>query len=943
MRDVFKLEPHTWAELRMLLGQALEVPAPERDRWLAALDPALSCHVPRLRALLAHARDGGSGSAMASGPMAETGPLAHMPLTAHRSAEPGDVGPYRLLRELGSGGMASVWLAERTDMLQRRQVALKLPHGAWRRAGLAERMAREREILATLQHPNIATLYDAGLGDDGQPYLALEYVEGERIDHCAERLGLDVPATVRLFLQVVRAVAHAHAHLVVHRDLKPNNILVTAAGDVKLLDFGIAKLLDQGSAEESELTRQSGRAMTPAYAAPEQILGQPIGTPADVYALGVVLFELLAGRRPYALDRGSRAALEDAIVQADPPRPSAVAPPSRRAALRGDLDTIVLKALHKDAGQRYATADALAEDLLRHLEHRPVLAQPDRAGYRMARFVRRNRLAVGTSTAIVAALAIGAGVAAWQAVQARAEQRRAEAVKSFVTGLFADANPFATASSQPTVEGLLQSALARLKAQPTGDGALRVELLEIIGSALTGLGRYEQAALVLRQAIDEGSRSLGAGHRLSLRARVTLTEVYRHSGRTAEMKAELDDVLPRLRAAGASMPEELVAAMKNRAHLAIEQGRMQDAQATAHEALALADRWLGPDHPETADAALVVAAADQFGSDPQQLLASTARAVEAVSRAFPQDPPHAKVLDARFAHGRALGNAGRFDEAVTALQPVLQTVREQLGADAVMAGFVAADLSRFELALGHADTSLQHAQAALSVLERTVQGDSYTVAMAHLIAGRAALALYRADDARRSLDRARPGLVAARGEASPLLAELSTHHAFSLALLGQLDDAWQEVGAQMAGIDDLPALLKYRLLHAAGLVQRFRGDLDRAQSLQDQALSVLPAGESNAGRRAGARDELARIWLERGEPAKALALVPPQSPEPAPRSAAAAQRLLTQGRALLALTRPAEALSPLLQAADFWRRHGAGSPWEAEAIAWQQRAVAASN
>jgi serine/threonine-protein kinase len=219
-------------------------------------------------------------------------------------------------------------------MLQRRPVALKLPRGAWRRAALAERMAREREILARLNHPNIARLYDAGIDAQGQPYLALEYVEGERIDAYCRRNALDVAARLRLFLQVTRAVAHAHANLVVHRDLKPANILVAA----------------DGTARETELTQLAGRALTPDYAAPEQIVGEPIGTAADVYALGVVLFELLTGARPYAIRRDSRAALEEAILNVDPPRPSSVATtPKLRKRLRGDLDTIVLKALSATA------------------------------------------------------------------------------------------------------------------------------------------------------------------------------------------------------------------------------------------------------------------------------------------------------------------------------------------------------------------------------------------------------------------------------------------------------------------------------------------------------------------------------------------------------------------------------------------------------------------
>ena len=246
---------------------------------------------------------------------------------AAHGEQPGDVvGPYRLVRELGSGGMGVVWLAERTDGLIKRPVALKLPHGAWKRAGLAERMAREREILATLSHPNIAHLYDAGV-TRRRAALPRHRIRRRHTHRCvlprAAARGAD--ARLELFAQAADAVAYAHGKLVVHRDLKPANILVTAGGQVRLLDFGIAKLLEDGQATETRLTELSGRALTPDYASPEQILGEPLTVASDVYSLGVVLYELLCGQRPYKLQRDSRGALEEAILQADPPLPSAVA------------------------------------------------------------------------------------------------------------------------------------------------------------------------------------------------------------------------------------------------------------------------------------------------------------------------------------------------------------------------------------------------------------------------------------------------------------------------------------------------------------------------------------------------------------------------------------------------------------------------------------------
>jgi serine/threonine-protein kinase len=426
------------------------------------------------------------------------------------------VGPYRLIRELGSGGMASVWLAERGDMLQRRQIALKLPHGAWRRAGLAERLAREREILAGLEHPHIARLNDAGVADGGRPYLALEWIDGERIDRFADRHGLDVRARVRLVVQVAQAVAHAHAHLVVHRDLKPANILVTSDGVPKLLDFGIAKLLDQGTAEETALTQVVGRALTPDYAAPEQLAGGPVGTAADQYALGVVLYELLAGVRPPRAVPSLPGGVADAALQAEPPAPSAVAPAERRRALSGDLDTIVRTALAADPARRHGSVDRFAADLERHLARLPVLARPIGALERLGKFVRRHRAGVASATALTVAVVLGAGVALWQAAAAREGQQRAERALAFVASIFRDADPWQSGAERRDARQLLQVARHAEAAAELADALRQADALGLARTPLRcdgeiALGRANEAVRTLAacdaywQALDAGS------------------------------------------------------------------------------------------------------------------------------------------------------------------------------------------------------------------------------------------------------------------------------------------------------------------------------------------------------------------------------------------------------------------------------------------------------
>ena len=444
------------------------------------------------------------------------------------------IGPYRLLRSIGAGGMGAVWLAERADGLFQRQVALKLPRGAWPRADLVERMARERDILAALTHANIARLYEAGITAGGRPYLALEYVEGSTIDAYCAGERLDVYARVRLFLQVVEAVAYAHARLVVHRDLKPSNILVTKEGQVRLLDFGIARLLEEGSVRDTPLTELSGRPHTPEYASPEQIAGGPLGIATDIYSLGVVLYELLCGTRPYKLRRDSVGAIETAVLEQDPDPPSAAASErSLRKVLRGDLDTIVLKALKKKPGDRYATVNALGDDLECYLNGRPVLARPDGSWYRLSKFARRNALAVGAAAIVIVSLAAFGLVSAWQASVldeqrrvAQTERDTAEQVVRLLIDLFETTNPSVRPDGErmPLGEflaGAETRSLELLRSTP----AVRAKLQQVFGLIHQTRGQYAQARQALDEALAEQRRQRGPDHPEALESLQALGEL----------------------------------------------------------------------------------------------------------------------------------------------------------------------------------------------------------------------------------------------------------------------------------------------------------------------------------------------------------------------------------------------------------------------------------
>jgi len=457
------IEPQRWQRLSPWLDEVLALPAGERETWLGAFSQREPVLAAELRALLA----GGAAAPGAELLQGAAGAAASMAAFSISPPQAGRrIGAYTLLEPLGEGGMGAVWLAERSDGRYVGRAAVKLLHAGVVQRSLAARFKREGAILARLSHPHIARLVDAGLTDDGQPYLVLEHVAGERIDRWCDTRCLDMRARLQLFAQVLQAVQHAHSQLVVHRDLKPANVMVDAQGAVKLLDFGIAKLLDEGElpADATELTRDGGRVLTPLYAAPEQTRGEPVGTATDVFALGLLLYILLTGQHPRIDARGESIPATGPLplasrVVTDPARRddadlAAVAAargttPARLAhALAGDVDNILAKALRDEPRERYATVAAFADDVQRHLQGHTVSARPDSLAYRVSRFVGRHKLGVGLSGGALAAIIAMAVVADQQRRAAEHERDAAtrqqavsEAVAFFMEELIGQVGP----------------------------------------------------------------------------------------------------------------------------------------------------------------------------------------------------------------------------------------------------------------------------------------------------------------------------------------------------------------------------------------------------------------------------------------------------------------------------------------------------------------------
>lgn len=523
MGNPSSMTPERWQRLQVLFDRALELDPQARAEFVVAeCGEDLSLREQLLSLIMASATDDDRFEERVDGA------IASMML---RDAElsPGHrIGHYKIVRLIGRGGMGAVYLAERADLEFDQSVAIKVVADGALSHRIVARLRSERQILANLNHPNIARLLDGGATQDGTPFLVMEYVDGQRLDRYCEERRLSIPQKLRLFQQVCAAVQYAHQNLVVHRDIKPSNILVTADGTPKLLDFGIAKLVDPNATTQGlALTRIHERVLTPEHASPEQVRGERVGTVSDVYALGVLMYELLSGLKPFNFIGLSFDQIEKTICEVEPPKPSAAvlaaskldiptAEASLGKELAGDLDTLILKAMHKDPDRRYGSAGALSYDIENFLSRRPIAGRPDNFTYRARKFWERNRWAMATSIGVVLLVAGLTVIYTWRLVQERnaaeSERRTAQEISEFMQGVFDLADPTEARGNAITVREALDAAVIRIDSELKDQPRARADLLLAMTRAYRGIGLWKQGLELAKKTVAQERDAFGNSH-----------------------------------------------------------------------------------------------------------------------------------------------------------------------------------------------------------------------------------------------------------------------------------------------------------------------------------------------------------------------------------------------------------------------------------------------
>jgi serine/threonine protein kinase/Tfp pilus assembly protein PilF len=786
------MDPERWRHVSRHLDLALEMGPGARAAWLASLRVAEPAVAVDVEALLAEHRvlsDEGflESSAFLDAPASTLAGLT--------------VGGYTLESPIGQGGMGTVWRAVRTDGRFEGKAAVKLLNAALIGRTGEERFRREGSILARLTHPHIGRLIDAGVSGTGQPYLLLEYIDGRHIDRYCDEQRLGVEERLRLFLDVQSAVAHAHANLIVHRDLKPSNVLVTTDGQVKLLDFGIAKLIDAGDAAASRLTVDGGRALTPKYAAPEQVTGGAITTATDVYALGVLLFELLTGRHPTGEDAQSPAEFFKSVADSDPTRLSdavtvtadhglaatlavqrASTPDRLRRLLRGDLDTIVGKSLKKDPQERYGSVAEFADDLRRYLERQPISARPDTVRYRAGKFIMRHRRSVSAAAATVAVVV---ALVAFYTVQLTRERDRAQLqaekasrVSELLTSMLTWSDPYRTPDGrEPTVQALLDNGVERIARDLQAQPDVQAQMFTGIGRTYERMGLRDKARPLLERALAIGRRTFEGDHAQVAQTLNDLGVLQRDAANLDAAEALLTESLAMRRRLFGPVDKDVAVTLVEFARVLRDRGRSAEAEAPAREALAIRQQVFGEEHRETAtsknELGLLLLERGELDEAEPLLRQNVATSERVLGASHPNaaaskanlarllnargNPAGAEVLlrEALAVQRRTFGESstqvagtlnnlalnvaaqGRFTEAQPMFEEALRIGQSHLSADHPRVVLYAVDLARIRIERGQGAATEHALRRALDVRQRLYPAGDWRIAQVQSLLGAA--------------------------------------------------------------------------------------------------------------------------------------------------------------------------------------------------------------
>jgi serine/threonine-protein kinase len=854
------LTPERWRRIEELFESMVELEGAERATALAAAcaeDEPLRGEVESL--LAAHER---AGSFLDRPALVRPPPSAPEPRPGPAVGQ--RAGAYVLVRELGHGGGGRVFLAERADREYEGRVAVKVLNAPLASPQLLERFRRERQILADLDHPNIARLLDSGTLPEGLPYLVMEYVEGTPIDEYCDRRRLGIEERLRLFQHVCRAVQYAHRNLIVHRDLKPGNVLVTEDGTPKLLDFGIAKLLEPGDAAEAQVTRTWHRALTPRYASPEQVEGAPVTTATDVYSLGVLLYELLTGRSPYGLEKDAPLPrVLESVTAREPVTPSQVAageevarrrslsPRQLRRRLEGDLDNILLEALRKDPARRCASAEALAEDLRRHLENLPVLARREALLYRASKFVRRNRLATALASVLLL-LVLGFGVAAMlQARRIASERDKAEEALAFLVEVFRSSDPLSRPAEpgarERTAREVLDRGAERVERELSHRPLLQATLLDAIGEVYRSLAHYDRAQPLLTKALELRRSGLPAGHPEIADSLTHLAELHLARAELEPAEALFREALEaRVRRHGREDPRT-AAALEGLGRTLHRAQRLEEAEEALREALDTARRTLGGDHAQVGETLVSLAELRSDRGDLREAEELTREALSVQLAAL--GASHPRVAQARENLAVFLQNRGELEQAEEHLREAAEVWRAVLDEEHPIYLASLNNLATLLQEQGRGQEAESLSREVLAVRVRGLPPGHPQLLMSRNNLATILLDLGGAEEAEALY---RENLAAARaafGERHLFVA--GTHHqiGFALRSQGRLEEAEAqqrrslELALELYGEDhDLTARAVFELGRVACTRGRFaEGERDLRRALEIRR-RILPAG-----------------------------------------------------------------------------------------------------